>query len=132
MEYDFTGKGIAFPFRLDQNGCLVMNSGEERICQSIMLILETCRGERNMRPDFGSDLSGLVFSPRDASTASIIKYEIQQALGRFEPRIELLDISTSMNPGGKSVIYVNIRYRTRASDTVNNIVYPYHLQKGEG
>ena len=44
---EFLGAGIAFPLRVEQ-GQIVMNSLEDHVRQSILLILQTAKGDRKI------------------------------------------------------------------------------------
>lgn len=129
---EFLGVGVAFPFRLNGQGHIAMNSLEDQVRQSILLILQTAKGERVMRPDFGAGLQPLVFSPMNATTAALAAYEVKDALIRFEPRIEVLDVTANADPKNPSALLVQISYRVRRTDTQFNLVYPFYLERGEG
>ena len=47
-----------------------------------------------MRPEFGSRLHSLVFAPINSSTMNLARYYAEEALTRWEPRIELDDVDT--------------------------------------
>ena len=69
MDSDFLGVGWSYPVTLDNQGQITLARYEEAVRQSIRMILSTARGERLMRPDFGSSLHDLVFST-DSSAVS--------------------------------------------------------------
>ena len=146
----FLGAGIAFPLRLDAQGRFAMNSLEDHVRQSILLILQTARGERVMRPDFGAGLQDLLFSPATAATAALAEHTVRDALTRFEPRIDVLKVAANVDPkqqdvaviGTKqgpvridpkqeSILLIDIQYRVRRTDTIFNLVYPFYLERGE-
>lgn len=71
----FLGRGWNFalskPFGVGPSGSggpIAEASGEEKLQQSIWLILSTAPGERIGRPDFGCGIHDLTFAPRSAST----------------------------------------------------------------
>lgn len=127
---EFLGAGIAFPLRLEQ-GQIVMNSLEDRVRQSILLILQTAKGDRVMHPDFGSGLRNLVFAPITATTTALVGHEVKDALIRFEPRIEVLNVAVTADSKQKGLLLINIEYRVRQTDTLFNLVYPFYLERGE-
>ena len=129
---EFLGVGVAFPFRVDDQGYLAMNSLEDQVRQSVLLILQTAKGERMMRPDFGAGLQPLVFSPMTATTAALTAHEVKDALIRFEPRIEVLEVTANADSKNSSALLVKISYRVRRTDTQFNLVYPFYLERGEG
>jgi len=127
---EFLGGGLAFPLRLDPEGRIAMNSLDDHVRQSILLILQTAKGERVMRPDFGAGLRKLVFSPMSAATVALVQHEVKDALTRFEPRIDILNISVTLDSGRPGQLILNLEYRVRSTDTQFNLVYPFFLEKG--
>ena len=75
MAAKFLGAGLAFDVHTE-NKRLVVAKYEESVEQSIRIILETAKGERVMRPDFGCGIHELVFSVNDASTRGLAEYEV--------------------------------------------------------
>jgi uncharacterized protein len=126
----FLGAGIAFPLSVDSLGRISMNSLEDHVRQSILLILRTAKGERVMRPEFGAGVRPLVFAPVTGATASLVTHEVKQALIRFEPRIELLEVNVTSDPKQQGVLLIQVEYRVRRTDTLFNVVYPFYLEKG--
>ena len=54
---------------------------EQRIEESIYLILSTAKGERVMLPDFGCGIHDLVFAPNNAGDArSLVVQQVRRAL----------------------------------------------------
>ena len=91
MNAEFYGRGMAYPLRVGGAG-LAESAGVAKVEQSIRIILGTQYGERVMRPRFGCNLSSLVFAPNDATTANLARYYVKEALARWEPRIDVLDV----------------------------------------
>src|SRR5471030_2868257 len=92
---EFLGAGLAFPLGLDPSGQFLLTSLEQHVRQSIELIMETVRGERVMRPDFGASLHDLVFEPVSTGTIALVQHEVQEALIGSEPRIDVLSVSVT-------------------------------------
>ena len=127
---EFLGVGIAFPLSVDAQGRIAMNSLEAHVRQSILLILQTAKGERVMRSDFGAGLQPLVFSPLNAATAALMQHQVKDALLRFEPRIDVLNVEVSVDRTQQGSLVINLQYRVRKTDTIFNLVYPFLLEKG--
>jgi len=120
------GSGLAFPLQPGVAG-LAQASGQAKVEQSIRVILGTQYGERVMRPQFGSNLRALVFAPNNASTASLARHYVTEALSRWEPRIDVQDaVVTNDNPGGR--LLIDISYRLRATGDVHNLVFVLNLE----
>jgi len=120
------GTGLAFPLRVGVSG-LAESSGVDRVEQSIRVILGTQYGERVMRPLFGANLKSLLFAPNNAATASLAAYYVSEALARWEPRIDVVDVQVT-NDAVEATLVIEIRYRIRATGQENVFVHPFSLE----
>lgn len=128
MDDGFLGSGWSFPVRLDERGTVRMTAdGAEAVRQSIWMILGTAPGERMMRPDFGCDLHDLVFGVPDAGTANAVCSAVREALTRWEPRIDVLDVYAPPDPTDPNRLLIEINYQVRSSNSRFNLVYPFYL-----
>jgi phage baseplate assembly protein W len=75
--------------KLDRTGDVKKDVNLEAIEGAIENILLTRKGERVMRPLFGSVLEAFLFEPISSATAHKIGLEVLDALSRQEPRIEV-------------------------------------------
>ena len=80
-----------------------------------------------MRPAFGCSINDLVFAPSNATTWSLITHHVKEALGYWEPRIDVVDVGVHPEPRDTSQLLVNIKYRVRATNDERNLVYPFYL-----
>lgn len=124
---DMLGMGWRFPLGVDSRGGLAVSRNERDIEESIRIILVTGKGERRMRPDFGCGINDLVFAPNNATTWGLIAHHVEEALGWWEPRIEVDDIDVRPDPTDTSRLLVNIRYRVKATHDERSLVYPFYL-----
>ena len=127
---EFLGAGIAFPLHVNENGLIAMNALEDHVRQSILLILQTAKGERVMRPDFGARLSDLTFEPVTQATITLAQHYVKEALTRFEPRIVVLKVGITVNPQQPDHLLIGLQYRVRSTDTTFNLVYPFYIERG--
>lgn len=112
---DFLGRGWAFPFGFSSStGGVEVSSGEENIRQCIGVILSTRPGERQMLPDFGCRLHELLFAPNTRATSALIAHHVREALSRWEPRIEVLDVHADPRQDGS--VNVEVEYLIRATN----------------
>jgi hypothetical protein len=123
----YLGRGIAFPLHVNAQGALALASGESDIDQAIHIILGTAPGERVMRPEFGCRAHELIFAPRDSTTEGLMVYYVQQALGRWEPRIELDRVRVVSGTAPDGAMIVEIDYRIKSTHDVRSIVYPFFI-----
>jgi phage baseplate assembly protein W len=108
------------------DGNLQRAAYEAGVRQSIWLILATAKGERAMRPDFGCGIHELVFDTIRASTGGRVAAAVRDTLLRFEPRIDVRDVTVT--PGGSGeVLLISIDYEVRATNNAFNLVYPFYL-----
>jgi uncharacterized protein len=129
MLADFLGKGWGFPVCHDDQTGVAISYGEESIRESIWIILATAPGERVMRPDFGCGIHRWVFELNDAATLGQVAKDVREALTRWEPRIDVLDVDTEEKGRGE-VLLINIHYRVRSTNNFFNLVYPFYLTVG--
>ena len=104
-----------------------MVQGKEDIEESIKIILSTPKGERIMRPEFGSSIHEFVFAPNNATTAGLLAYHVRDALLRWEPRIEINEIDVQPDLVDRSYVRINIKYVVKATNDERNLVYPFYL-----
>lgn len=130
-ERNYLGVGWQFPIGVgpgpDGEMRVRMSAYEDAVKESIQIILGTARGERLMRPDFGCNLNRLVFAPNNTSTAGLAMFYVRESLERFEPRIELLAVDANPDLDDSSRMLIIIDYRIVATDTKQNLVYPFYL-----
>ena len=123
---DFVGRGWAFPVGLDLRGRVALTTGYESIERAIRIILQTARGERVMRPQFGSDLHQLVFAENNATSAGQADFYVRQALARWEPRIEVENVNVSWSEADRGAMVLDITYRIKATNDRRNLVFPFY------
>ena len=127
---DILGTGFAFPLKVDGRGGIAMTRQENDIDESIRIILSTAQGERHMRPMFGCRIHELVFAPNNATTWGLMQQYTEEALGWWEPRIEVLEIDPQADPDDISRLLINIKYRIKATNDERNLVYPFYIIPG--
>lgn len=124
------GQGIKFPYFADQRGTISLSREIERINQSLFLLFETPKGSRLMLPEYGSDLYKYKFEPNDAILQEQIRYSVVDDVSRWEPRINVLDVSFYNDPHlvDNSVLYISVKYRVVNTDIEGNFVYPFKTE----
>src|SRR5262245_39730126 len=108
-----------------------MVAADEGIPQAIWIILGTAPGERVMRPDFGCRIHNLIFALSNATTLGLIEFEVRQALLRWEPRINVLNVRVTADSKGER-LFVDLDYESRATNSRFNLVYPFYLERSSG
>jgi uncharacterized protein len=123
------GQGWKNPFTLDERGEVALSVGEDDIQEAIWIILSTAFGERLMHPDFGCGIHDLVFAPNNAGTAGLARYYVEDALVRWEPRIDIEEVVVQAEPAEPELLLISVTYRMRSTDSRYNLVYPFYLTR---
>jgi len=128
---DFLGRGWAMPVDVNPyTGFVATAEYEEDIRQSIRIILETAKGERVMRPNFGCGIHDLVFEAIDSTALQRIRSEIEDALRRFEARVDVLEVIVDEDATSEGKLLVELEYRVRRTNQVGNLVFPFFYREG--
>lgn len=130
---EFLGKGLRFPFtfQVRSGGAQIStatSSDHAHIHESIKQILGTRKGERFMRPEFGTRLHELVFERNDRLLYGLIRHEVIEALDTWEPRVIIKDVVVGPDSTDDHLVLVDIRYRLISSQVEGNYVYPFYRE----
>jgi len=123
---DIIGAGWNFPLDVDARGGILLARGGEDVAQAMRLILGTARGERRMRPEFGCGIHDFMFAPIDATTIGMVRYHVTEALGRWEPRIDVNDVRVRLDRDIDGCLLIEIDYTLRRTGDRRNLVYPFY------
>ena len=126
---EYLGKGWRFPVAINLTGGLSNSSYEENVRESIFIILGTAPGERIKRPEFGCEIHELMFAPNNPTTAALAAHYTEEALIKWEPRIEVLDIDAGPAPGEPNRLNIRINYLILDTNDQRNLVYPFYLRQ---
>lgn len=126
---DYLGIGWKFPLQVTVSGRLAQARYEQRVEESIYLILSTAKGERVMMPDFGCGIHELVFAPNSPGTISLVSQAVRHALTTYERRVDVLDIQVDSPPEQPNLLLIRVSYRIRANNAVGNLVYPFYIRE---
>jgi hypothetical protein len=127
---ELLGRGWKYPFTLDERREVALSDGEDDIQEAIRIILSTAFGERLMHPDFGCGIHDLVFAPNNTGTAGLARYYVEDALIRWEPRIDIEEVEVQADPAQPERLLISVSYRVRTTDSRYNLVYPFYLTRG--
>ncbi len=129
MTRDFLGIGWKFPPQVTPSGRIAQARYEQRIEESIFLILSTSRGERPMLPDFGCGIHDLVFESNNPGTIAMVVQSVRSSLSTYEPRIDVLDVEAQATGDLGNLLLIRISYRVRANNAIGNLVYPFYIRE---
>jgi phage baseplate assembly protein W len=128
---EIIGTGLGFPLRVDRTGGLALVSGSDDINEAITLILSTAPGERPMRPNFGCGIHDYIFESVDSYVVGRLEREIRIAIDRWEPRIELRQITIDTSNAADGELPIELEYVVRATNDRRNLVYPFYVIPAE-
>lgn len=127
------GRGWSFPVGVGGHGGIALSADGVDIDEAIRIIVGTSPGERAMRPDFGCRIHELVFDPPTGETLGLAKLYVEEALGWWEPRIEVREVAATMDPldheSGRLLIAIS--YTVRTTKDERSLVYPFYLIERE-
>lgn len=126
----FLGVGLKFPVQTTPDLVIQMSSYDQDVKESIMIILQTAKGERLMRPDFGCGIYDFVFESMTTTTLKRIESSVREDLTQWEPRIRLNDVSVVQDETAEGRLLINISYTVITTNNRFNLVYPFYLTEG--
>ncbi|HIU32326.1 MAG TPA: GPW/gp25 family protein [Candidatus Caccousia avistercoris] len=128
---NFLGRGMKFPPQIDAGtGRFALSSGAQSVKESVYLILMTQQGERWLEPDFGSRILSYTFMDTSPTMITLLVNELRSLLLEQEPRIS--EVQIELDPSSREGCLVfNLGYTITATNTRDNLVFPFYLNPGE-
>ena len=80
-----------------------------------------------MRPKFGCRIWELMFEPINANTIGLMGVAVREALGQWEPRIDVEDVEVVPNESADGRVDIRVTYRVRSSNDHRNLVFPFYV-----
>ncbi len=124
---DFVGRGFSWPLGVDHTGSIRLTDTADDIERSILIVLTTAPGERVMRPRFGCEIWDLLFEPITPSLFGLVAQAVYDALGQWEPRIVVDEVTPTGDENDDGAVRVHISYRVRATNDARNLVFPFYV-----
>jgi phage baseplate assembly protein W len=127
------GRGWGFHVGVDTTGGIRLAQDEPEIEESISIIIGTSPGERVMRPAFGCRIHELVFAPNNAETVGLARHYVEEALGMWEPRIEVESVEVSLDPleVDRGRLNITVEYTVRGTKDSRSLVFPFYMIENE-
>jgi len=113
---DYLGIGWKFPLQVTPAGAIARARYEQRVEESIYLILGTAPGE-------------LVFAPNNAGTISLVTQAVRRALTSYERRIDVLSVAVESPEDQPNLLLIRVSYRIRSNNAMGNLVYPFYIRE---
>lgn len=95
LDFNFT----AHPVTKD----VVRRYDDNAIKAALKNLILTSNYERPFHPEIGTPIKSLLFEPATPLLASSIKQAVVNTINNFEPRVELTDVSVSVDEDSNSV-----------------------------
>ncbi len=74
-------------------------------------------------------MSAFVFEPMSFTTLEALRNRVRESLVEWEPRIDVESVTVEASPD-EGKVSINLVYRVRATNTRQNLVYPFYLEEG--
>ena len=102
---------IDYPFHFDGRGRTALADTDDHIRDMIEAILFTNPGERVNRPDFGSGVMQLIFTPNSPELATALQFTMQAALQRWLG--DLIEVQALDVTSADATLRIVVRYVVR-------------------
>jgi phage baseplate assembly protein W len=114
---------------VNARGVVALTNERSELEQAIGIILSTPVGTRVMRPRFGSRLHELLFAPINVQTIAQARRYVEEALGMWEPRIQVTSVDVLPDPQDKggACLRIEIHYEVKATHDPRSLVHPFYL-----
>ncbi len=112
-----------FSFSLSglENKRLPWSVGNQSVREVIWNILLTQPGERLMRPEFGAGLKQFIHKPNNETTRRLMADLALRAIQRWEPRIDILELTVGTEPAHLNKVILSLRYRIKMTAEEDNL-----------
>ena len=104
-----------------------MSSKTTEIRQSILLLLKTVRGEREVQPLYGSRLNQFAFEPISYELIREITEEVIRTISYWEKRVEAVDVQILEQDKENSQLLFQISYQIKETKEREVLEYSYRL-----
>jgi phage baseplate assembly protein W len=128
VETDYLGKGIRFPFRINENGGVDLSSGEEHLAEGLRHLVSTRIGERVMRRDYGSRIYEVPFDPNDESAFAFLRQFVLKAARTWERRLVVQDVTMTIDYK-ENLLRLKVPFLIVKNNREGNLVFPFYLQQ---
>ena len=115
--------GWAFPVDVDETtGRIRMVEDNDCVRQNIRLIVQTDRGERAMRPNFGAGLNRFMFSNVDLVLVNRMSDAVASSIRTWEEHIRGVSAQVAQSQENAAAVSVNIEYITDIHPTQTELI----------
>jgi phage baseplate assembly protein W len=124
---EILGAGWEFPPRFDKgSNSNAMLAGQNKVENSIYVIIHTKIGERILRNEFGSTIYELVFEALNENMKTYMSDALKRSLENNEPRINVLKVDLIQEDPSLGRVDISIQYRLIETNETKNLVVPFY------
>jgi phage baseplate assembly protein W len=96
-------RDIDLTFAKKPSGEIYKKTDAAAVKQAVKNLLLTNKYEKPFQPEFGGDLNNLLFELVDNDTVYEIDGAIRESIKRYEPRAQVRQIATNLQPDANSI-----------------------------
>jgi uncharacterized protein len=102
---------LAAPFGLSPSGAIaVLTTPADQVQAHLTALVSTGPGERVMLPTYGVPLASLVFGDTAGVVVQQVSQDVQQAIGKWEPSVNLIDVRLDVSDTPEGMAGVTVEY----------------------
>jgi len=116
---------IDFPFHFDGRGRTAETDDDDHIRDMIEELLFTNPGERVNRPDFGSGLLQMVFTPNSPELATALQFTLQAALQRWLG--DLIDVQKLEVTSEDATLRALVQYVVKRTNQTQTAIFAQNV-----
>ncbi len=111
-------RGIGFPFAKSSAALPAPAVDDALVKQSLAQIVLTSKGERLMRPDFGSNAMAFVFENNDLVFQETVRSDVMTAIAKYETRVIVRSVDVEQDDEKATITINYINIVTRQDQTI--------------
>ena len=125
------GIGWSFPPTFDVlNKTVQTVTGITDIKQSLSILFGTKPGERILLQAYGCNINVALFQNISLTEKTILENNIKNAIINYEARIDLNKVNIDTSRLRDGILYIQIDFTIRTTNSRHNMVYPYYVGEG--
>lgn len=102
---------------------IIKKTNEQSVRQSLRLLLQTIFYDRKWQPEIGCNLNELLFGQLDQFQLFTTEEELKRIIIKYEPRIELNEVSCKIDETRNFLITIKIVYKIIMLDKTDTFIY---------
>jgi phage baseplate assembly protein W len=119
--------GVSLPFNGPSGPFNSTYSTKDQIKSNLINLLLTNKGERVMNPEFGCDLSTVLFEGITEDTSELIKNLINTNVAIFVPEVQITDVIVNIGTdySNNNSVSVTVNYKLRISQNADQVTVQF-------